>query len=511
MRQIVVWRLCGFVGRYGAVANSRPTLALVQPAESLRRMVEHAFGQVWSGRRVVTTISGTPGLNPKLAVVASARAPEAWRVARAIARLAPDVPIVAVVEGADRLRREGHVPRQVVWATSPDELENERLKMVVRYAIKSYELREAMETIRQLRVRDLGWLLSHVSHEVGNPLTTLVTNLEFVQANLSADSRVAPDVMSALYDARIAADHILRLNTDLRRASRQTPHVTSVDVSEVVDTARRLTADGLRGVTMQIQADPCPPVRVDETRMVQVFVNLLHNAGRALDGVDDPMVRLRISPQRREVVVQMSNNGPPITKDILPNLFNEGFTTHREGCGIGLALSRRYVQQMGGQLRLVSASPVCFEVRLPAMPRIEAPETLVPLRSGQGGRVLIVDDEPTVRRAIARQLKGRYEVDQAETAGEAIRFCAMQRYDLLLVDLHLRGETGLDVHRALVGQHGTVPPMVFVSGHFDGEELAYVEENRLKYAYKPLGVTSLRELVAELIGGGRKKGGEDPQ
>lgn len=486
------------------MANTQPTLALVQPAESLRRTVESAFSQVWVGRRVITSIAGASSLKPELAVVASARAPEAWRVALEISRKSPHTPILAVVEGAEQLRNEGGVPRQVVWAASPSELDQAQLTMSVRYALLAHQHREAQETVRELRSRDQSWLMSHVSHEIGNPLTTLLTNLEFLQGQLSPGAAVPSEAHDVLYDARVAAAHIARIAEDLRRASRRTPRHTSVDLQEVLDTARRLAGEPLRGVDVQVRAGSCPPVRADETRLCQVFLNLLRNAGRALQDTPDPRVTVRVGASETQVAVRISNNGPPIPDEVVPNLFQKGFTTHEDGRGIGLPLSREFMREMGGTLRLLQHSPeVVFEVRLLAVPRSDAPETLVPLRKGRGGRVLVVEDEPSVRKAIRRVLATQFEVDQAESVEEAVRYAAMARYDLLFVDLHLHGESGLDVHRALMRQPGAMPRLVYVSGWFSDEEMAYIERHKLPYAFKPLPVASLRELVAELVAANR--------
>ena len=272
----------------------------------------------------------------------------------------------------------------------------------------------------------------------------------------------------------------------------------------MLDTARRLAGEPLKGVDFQVRSGDCPPVRADETRLCQVFLNLFRNAGRALQHTRDPRVSVRIAASETQVAIRISNNGPPIPDDVVPNLFRKGFTTHEDGRGIGLPVSREFMKEMGGTLRLLPDQPeVVFEVRLLAVPRSDAPETLVPLRKGRGGRVLVVEDEASVRKAIRRVLATQFEVDQAESVEEAVRYTAMARYDLLFVDLHLHGGSGLDVHRVLARHPGTMPRMVIVSGWFSDDEMAYIERHKLPYAFKPLPVASLRELVTELVAANR--------
>jgi C4-dicarboxylate-specific signal transduction histidine kinase len=98
-----------------------------------------------------------------------------------------------------------------------------------------------------------------------------------------------------------------------------------------------------------------PPVRADARRLGQVLLNLLLNAADALEEsqVEGPRVALKVQAQQERVCLVLEDNGPGFAPEHLTRLFTPFFTTkaHGKGTGLGLALSREYVEGFGGSLR----------------------------------------------------------------------------------------------------------------------------------------------------------------
>ena len=461
-----------------------------------------AFSAVWHGSTVVATVAQARRHRPSVVVIAGAPQ-ESWAVAVELVRRLPRVPIVAVVEGAAALRTSRRVPKEVAWAVGPDELNPGLLELGLQHALLLRDHELVAEQNRQLRERDLSWLLRFASHEIGNPLTTLLTTLEVVHARLAHLGLPNPslaELEQAVGDARSAARHVSRVAGDLRRVSRHSNRMTLVDPAEVLDTARRLSSELLDGVEVQLTSTKTRYVRVDETRLCQVLINLLQNAGRALRHRESPEVAIDLREVDEQVLIRVANNGPSIPKDLVPHLFRSGFTTERQGSGIGLALSRRFMVDMGGRLELVSHDPVvAFEVALPAVPPPEGRDTLVPPRVQRAVHILVVDDDPMVRRAMVRAIRlDGHEIDQVDRVSDAVSICLRRNFDLVISDLRLE-RSGLDLHRMLVQRGRPDVRICYVSGDVRDDDVAYLEAHRLHWAPKPLGATQLRELITELV------------
>jgi CheY-like chemotaxis protein len=276
-------------------------------------------------------------------------------------------------------------------------------------------------------------------------------------------------------------------------------------VRGVLDTARRLASELLAGVEVRPRFRNVPPASVDETRLCQVFLNLLKNAAQALQGRPGACIELETEPAGDRVVVRISDNGPGIPPSMARRLFEPWQTTKAEGTGIGLALCRRYLAEMNGTIEQLGhpGEGARFEITLQAAAtgRVSRP-TLVPDLAPRGARILVVDDTPLVRRAIQRALAGQHHVEEADGAERALARLEAERFDVVLIDLHMPGRSGIDVYEEITERlPDRVKKVVFLSGAFGQEDLSYLEQRNLPWVRKPIGAEELKELVTELISG----------
>jgi signal transduction histidine kinase/CheY-like chemotaxis protein len=482
-------------------------LALVQVAPDLLPALEGALGKVWTGLTVhVDALDGSLP-EPVLAVIGGADAAEVLQRALLAEQVAPDVPFLAIVPNARILRSQRGLPPNVAWALAAEELEPRNLGLAMRCALEFGQRRKLERQLHATRVAaDAGWAATAAAHEIGNPLTSLLTNLELARGQLSATVHRAEEVdlgllLATIQDALDGARHVSRLAQDLGRASRRAGRVVPIDAKAVLDTARRLAAEPLNGVTVHMLGRRTAQVRADETRLCQVFLNLFKNAGHALAGRPKPTIEIEVEQTNTEVVVRFTDNGPGIPPESADRLFEPGFTTRAEGTGLGLALSRGFLEQMGGTLVCVPhQGGARFEVRLPAAAATGAARpTLVPDRNAASARVLVVDDAPLVRRAIERALSGAHRVTSASDIDAALADIRSNLFDVVFVDLHISGRSGIEFYEQVVERHpDRVRKFVFLSGGFGQEEIAYLDARGLPWVRKPLGADELRELVAEL-------------
>lgn len=134
------------------------------------------------------------------------------------------------------------------------------------------------------------------------------------------------------------------------------PRPALFDVKPFLQRAVNLMKQEFTDVSVTLTVEPDELIlHADEALVFQVVANLLRNAGQALDGVADGRINVAAGSQGGEsIVIRISDNGPGIQSDVLPNIFIPFFTTKKHGSGIGLSLSRQIMRLHGGQLTVRS-------------------------------------------------------------------------------------------------------------------------------------------------------------
>jgi len=257
-------------------------------------------------------------------------------------------------------------------------LERSRSEAEQRLARQS--LRESNErALRAERLAQVGRLAAGVAHEVRNPLAYVQANLRFLQEEwmLASASGGATDVSEALQESMQGVERIHQIVKDLTALSRAEDLLAPAgrcDLGPVIDTSVRLASVRLKSlVTLAVEVPGTPVARAEPRRLGQVLLNLLLNAADAIEDakVRDGRVALRVQMEAERVRLLVEDNGPGIRAEHLSKLFTTFFTTKapEKGTGLGLALSRQYVESFGGTLRAENREEggARFIVELPAV------------------------------------------------------------------------------------------------------------------------------------------------
>ncbi|HEX8536636.1 MAG TPA: ATP-binding protein, partial [Cystobacter sp.] len=204
----------------------------------------------------------------------------------------------------------------------------------------------------------LGRLASDVAHEINNPLAYVGSNVDFVREALRRPGESSPEELAeVLEETREGVRHIRQVVADLRGFARMdVREPTECSLAEVVGDAVKLASLRLKHV-VRLRVDvpeSLPTVFVVRQRLVQVVLNLLVNAGDALEehGRRDGEVWVRGLDEQGRALLFIEDNGPGFAPHVLPRVFEPFFTTKdpEKGTGLGLSLSRDLVAQFGGQL-----------------------------------------------------------------------------------------------------------------------------------------------------------------
>ena len=385
------------------------------------------------------------------------------------------------------------------------------------------ELRVMQQKLMQTdRLASMGLLAAGTAHEINNPLAYVSANIQLADEELAAlpgaDGRVA-HVRAQLRDALGGVERMRRIVRDLGTLARAEESDTRpVDLRAVLETSLDLAGVELRKRARVERAfEDVPPVRGGEGRLGQVFINLLANAAQALppDRADENVVRVALRRAGDRVAVEVSDTGEGIDASVLDRIFDPFFTTKGvgKGTGLGLSICQGIVASLGGTIEVASERgrgstfrvllPVAEETAATSRRRALGSGADIERRSGVIGRVLIVDDEPQIARALARALR-HHEVVIAPGGVEALRLLAERRYDVILCDLSMPEMSGPQLFEELRRRHpGAERRVIFVTGGAVAEELqSFLASVPNRCIDKPVDVNVLRALVEDAVTGG---------
>ncbi|NUP05338.1 MAG: response regulator [Polyangiaceae bacterium] len=370
--------------------------------------------------------------------------------------------------------------KQVPVSTSFVEVEHQGRNLTVNIVTDiSDRKRLEAQLARADRLAALGTLAAGVAHEINNPLASIALNLETL-GRIAEESITSEDerdrARSLSQEIRSSLDRMATIVRDLRTFSRDDPmEDTAVDLRAIIASAERLVVHEVRHrARIVIDLPELPAVKARASRLEQVFVNILLNAAQAFETVaEQNVIRVRGGvTDAGAVYVDIEDNGPGIPSHIVGRVFDPFFSTKPIGVGTGLGLSicHGIVSRLGGELTVQSAVGVgsIFRVSLPAAERpvmlagVEPPVVAQLPRM----RVLVVDDEPAIGRAIRCLLEEGHDIDVV-TSGEAAleRLVDERAYDVVLCDLMMPGLTGADVYEHLTRRNtGIERRLVFMTG-----------------------------------------------
>jgi signal transduction histidine kinase/CheY-like chemotaxis protein len=416
------------------------------------------------------------------------------------------------------------------------------------------------------RLAALGQLSASVGHEINNPLTVVRANLELLRAGPGHDGPALID------EALDGAARIARVVADLRAYALPDANRSDlIDLGAVLRAARKLAAHRLRHVaTVTEDLGPLPPVRGDPIRLSQVFVNLMVNAGDALDGVvrADPAVTIRARADGGQIRVEIIDNGCGIPAAALARLAEPYFSTRvdRGGTGLGLFVARGLLASVGGSLDYTSevgvgttarvtlpaaapadaapspaadatpATPVGatpVDQRPPAQrpsatpvaqrnarrrnarrrnaprrnarraPPVDATPNARPAPPTPRRRVVIVDDEPAVARALGRVLASAEVQTFSEARAALAHLRAHREVDVVLCDLMMPGMTGIELYEALAAEAPDVASrLLFITGGaVNPSAAAFLSRPEVRHLAKPVDRLTLLATVDAMATG----------
>lgn len=381
------------------------------------------------------------------------------------------------------------------------------------------------ERVQSEKMAAIGRLAAGVAHEINNPASFVLANLEAmaglledvgerIEANREAARQlgIGPtlfEAMTILHESKEGMARIYRIVRELRTFARADDDATAqIEVNAAIESALLLTRNELRYravIERDLRARAFTQGSV--SRLGQVLVNLILNAADALRDREPEQARIVLHTRDEDgwVILEVRDNGCGIPLEIQARIFDAFFTTkpHGQGTGLGLAISRDLVRAMGGDITVESAPGrgATFRVRLPALdqPQVVTPPP-APTRqrraTGTRGRVLAIDDEVLLLKAYRRMLIDHHDVVTQPSAVEALKLLEEDRaFDVVLCDLQMPGMSGAQLHETVRARWPElVERFVFVTGGaFTPETRRFLDRGGITCINKPF---QLGELLA---------------
>ncbi|MBI2301647.1 MAG: PAS domain S-box protein [Armatimonadetes bacterium] len=436
--------------RYRALVELSPD-ALVVVADGVLRFANQAAAELL-GAADAAAVEGRP-------VGELLQVGEAGRAAGFLGRIARRGHATQV--GELRVVRLDGQPLDIEVAGAPFDDEGQPAVLIVARNLTARKHAE-----RSLRLSALGQLAQGVAHDFNNFLQGILHATELAARHTSDPSVLAnlATAQQAAHDGAAAARRIQEFGR--RQADR--PETQVDDLAVIARDALQITRlhwqrpdDGAPRVTVRDDLAPAGPVRGVAAELCEVVVNILINAVQAMPAGGRLTVRSGTAAGTAWIAVKDTGTG--MTQAVAERIFDPYFSTKGDaGVGVGLAMAHAIVRRHAGEIR-VETEPgrgSTFTVRVPVAEGLVSaaqPPGPVPVLVR---RILVVDDEPTVRDVLAQSLQTLgCEVAAAGTVAEARALCRAAPPDLVVTDYVLPGESGVDLAIAEVcGEAGRNRP-----------------------------------------------------
>ena len=434
-------------------------------------------------------------------------------------------------------------------------VDEEPLLRIMQYAIERKRFEKLADTVeRSERLAALGQLAAGVAHEINNPATYLIANLEAMKqytekfkrvfaalrdpstpldasgqkfvGTLLADARVddALDELDTMVDNDLGGMERVRIITsELKSFSRiDGDDAEWIQLNDVVTSACTMASNEIRHrAKLATHLGDIPLIAAHRGKLAQAILNVVINAAQWIEAGAADANRITVSTRHESgrVIVTVEDTGVGMSREDKLRIYEPFFTTKsREvGTGLGLTLCAETIRQHGGEIEVwsVLGEGTRFELILPRDTGLLAIPTGAASRNAVGGdrepvwkearraRVLVVDDDQLVRSVLVQMLKVDHEVLEASGGYQALELLESDDdFDVILCDLMMPNGDGVMLFEALSRKAPRLcGRVVFLSGGaFTPRAREFIGKEGVRLLAKPMCKADLMAAVADVVG-----------
>lgn len=359
------------------------------------------------------------------------------------------------------------------------------------------------------KMASVGQLVSGVAHELNNPLTGI---MGFAQLLLMRD--LGPEVhreITTIHDEAERAAHIVQ---NLLSFSRQrSAQRERVDLNGLIERVIELRSYEfrVRNIRTELNLPPSlPPIVADPHQVQQVLLNVIGNAEHAIQHRAGGLICCSTAVQDGAITLAITDSGVGISAQHLRRVFDPFFTTKEvgEGTGLGLAICYGIVTDHGGEIAIDSelGRGTTVTIRLPmastVLPETPAPKPLRAAAAAPRSRILVVDDELSIRALLHASLSADgHHVDTAGDGVGALEYLAENDVDLIISDVKMPGVDGIEFYRRVKAWNPAVAArIVFTSGDLlNPQTQLFLDSIPNLHVAKPFDLGAMQSLIDAVL------------
>jgi two-component system NtrC family sensor kinase len=398
---------------------------------------------------------------------------------------------------------------RIISVTYSTPQRDEEVLCLIRDVTDQKALQEQL--IQSEKMSAIGQLVSGVAHELNNPLAGISA---FAQL-LLAEKRFPPDQRNAaetIYSEARRANRIVQNLLTFARQHKAEKGPTAIN--QVLDDTLELRGYELRVRGIEIRReydDQLPETMGDAHQLQQVFLNLVTNAEQAMERIEGRHHRLivrtrRVGERAEKIRIEIEDTGPGIAPNLLERIFNPFFTTKPtgSGTGLGLSISLGIVREHEGRIwaeNVQQGSGARFVVEVPvgtAREEDEVAATPAELAAGDHLRILVVDDEASVRVALQRHLtSGGHQVETTHSGHDALTRLRAGTFDAVIVDMRMPDLSGEQLFEELRAHDpGHAERVIFTTGDLVNEAMRrFLDSSGRPCVPKPFELSSFDQVL----------------
>ncbi len=371
------------------------------------------------------------------------------------------------------------------------------------------------------KLSTVGKLVAGIAHELNNPLMGIM-GFSQILMDMPGDKKVedVKDKIGKIYHESMRTAKIVKNLLTFARASKTEREYH--DINSIINKTFEMKEYSLKANNITFSLDlenKLPKSMVDIYQMQQVFINIINNSEDAMvehKGKGSILVTTRT--QNNNINITFKDDGPGVPQDIIRKVFDPFFTTKEvgKGTGLGLSITHGIITEHDGTINITKGANggALITMELPIL----KPESwtqskgTVEQNSTKAGnsmaeqsnkRVLVVDDEKSIRETLAGLLSGKgFVVQTARDGREALEALKETRFALMIFDIKMPGVSGIELHREIIKRHPYLKGhLIAVTGDvFSSDVKAFLATTKCPYFLKPFELKKMMGLINSIIG-----------
>lgn len=381
------------------------------------------------------------------------------------------------------------------------------------------ELKIAMEKAEEAN-RLKSNFLANMSHELRTPMTGILGFAELMHNELKDEELKEMSGMILKGGMRLTDTLNSILDLSSIEANKIDINIQERDIIELIKDSIRLfeLSAKQKGINVKFLPDnDTPKAKIDERLFIQVMNNLLNNAIKFTDeGEIKVLCGIYGMEDESYVFIKVKDTGIGILQKDIEKIFepfrqvSEGLSRKYEGTGLGLTISKKFIELMNGKLSVESkiSKGSVFTILLPLAKEIhtsqkpkEVIEKELIKNFNTPPNILHVEDDMLGRKVVKVLLKRECKVTDVEDGETAILLAKKEKFDLVLMDINLRGISGIETTmalRAIPGYEKT--PIIAVTAYaMVGDKEEFIRNGCTHYLSKPFTKESLIKIIQEAL------------